>query len=110
MRQVLCHRTGVSAMDTGSGQRFPDTLPTKNPECLDAVLPGQLLAFLAGPGLVADRHLVGPVAVAQQLSGDLGFHAEPGRGDVESPVESDRHQLEACLEIADVTVEKDVRG
>src|SRR5260221_270960 len=73
----MLSRSGMLCGSAG-GCRPADALAGEDPEGFDAVFPGDLLAFFAGAGAVADRHLIGPVAVAQQLAGDLGLHAEAG--------------------------------
>src|ERR1700761_5299943 len=85
-----------------------EPLPEQDPHRLDAVAPGELLAGLAAARLVADRHLERPDTAAQQLPGDLGFHAEPGLLDAQFPVQRRGHQLETGLQVADVTVEQNV--
>src|SRR5580704_18184718 len=86
-----------------------EPLSEQDPHRLDAVAPGELLAGLAAARLVADRHLKGPDTAAQQLPGDLGFHAEPGLLDAQLPVQRRGYQLETGLQVGDVTVEQNVR-
>src|SRR5579863_8412016 len=86
-----------------------EPLPDQDPHRLDTVAPGELLAGLAAARLVADRYLEGPDTAAQQLPGDLGFHAEPGLLDAQFPVQRRGYQLEAGLQVADVAVEQNVR-
>jgi hypothetical protein len=93
----------------GADPAAAGALAAEDPERLDAVLPGDLLALLAAPRAVADRHLVGADPAAQQLAGHLRLHAEAARADVERAVELDRHQLEAGLQVTDVGVEQHVR-
>src|SRR5580693_7276001 len=86
-----------------------EPLPGQDPQRLDAVAPGELLAGLAAARLVADRHLIGPDTAAQQLPGDLGFHAEPGLLDAQLPVQRRGYQLETGLQVADIAVEQNIR-
>src|SRR5690242_15361421 len=89
---------------SGTVRRALDALATEDPQRFDAVPPGDLLALFAGARAVADRHLVGPDAPAQQLAGDLRLHAEAAGVHVERPVEGQRHELEAGLEVTEVAV------
>jgi hypothetical protein len=93
-----------------SGRRGapPDPLPKNDPQRLDAVHPGDLLALGAGPGVVGDRYLERPDPPAQQLAGELGLHPEAVRADLEVPVQRRRHELVAGLQIRDVAVEDHV--
>src|SRR5437762_14195824 len=94
----LPHRSAGPSISPGPTH----PLPGEDPQRLDAVLPGDLLALFTGARPVADRHLVGPDPPAQQLAGDLGLHAEPAPAHVQRLVQLDRHQPEARLEVAEV--------
>src|SRR5579871_1532250 len=85
-----------------------EPLPDQDPHRLDTVTPGELFARLAAACLVADRYLEGPDTAAQQLPGDLGFHAESGLLDAQFPVQRRGYQLETGLQVADVAVEQNI--
>src|SRR5205814_6332762 len=94
---------------SATARRALDAFTAEDPQSLDAVAPGDLLAFFPGTRAIADRYLVGTDAPAQQLAGDLGLHTEPAGAHVKGAVQGDRHQLEARLQVAEVAVVHHVR-
>src|SRR5438270_358499 len=57
--------------------------PQEDPQRLDTVTPGELLALVTAAGTVADRDLERAHPAAQDLAGDLSLHPEAGRADLD---------------------------
>src|SRR5215207_5500066 len=96
---IAAGRAGGAVMRSPAiGRLCPGCSPARpdlaqDPQRLDTVLPGDLLALLPAPGAVADRHLVRADAPLEQFAGHPGLHAEPRLANVQVAVERQRHQL-----------------
>src|SRR2546426_3799966 len=58
-------------------------IPDNAPQCLEAVFPGNLLAFLVGAAGVGDRDFVDAPLVLGDLCRDLRFESKPVRFDLD---------------------------
>ena len=79
-------------------------VPEQRPEDAQAVQRRQLLAGLARPRLVADRHFVDADAAAQQLRRDLRLDPEAALAQVERAEELQAHRLVAGHHVRDPAV------
>src|SRR2546428_3522555 len=84
-------------------------IPDNAPQCLEAVFPGNLLAFLVGAAGVGDRDFVDAPLVPGDLCRDLRFESKPVRFDLDSCEYFSPTHLVAGLHLPQLHVSEDVR-